>query len=45
MELGLIHGQLLAVELTNVKSLRDTNLLVLGWVDRLMAGERRRPSP
>jgi hypothetical protein len=45
MGLGLIHRQLLAAELTNDKSLRHTNLLVLGWVDRLLAGEDFAVSP
>jgi hypothetical protein len=45
MGLGLIHRHLLAAELTDVKSLRDTNLLVLGWVARLLAGEDIALSP
>lgn len=37
--LGLIQRRLLAAELSDPEDLRDANLLVTGWIDRLLAGE------
>jgi hypothetical protein len=37
--LGLIQRHLLQVELSQADDLRAANLLVTGWIDRLLAGE------
>jgi hypothetical protein len=37
--LGMIQRRLLAAELSDPGELQNANLLVTGWIDRLLAGE------